>query len=402
MTEPSVLARQAAAWQEQLVAWRRALHQMPETGLRLPQTMAFLRDRLEELAIPCTCHEDISCLTAVIGRGEPCILLRADADALPMAEETELPFRARNGCMHSCGHDLHAAMLLGAAALLRQREGELHGTVKLLFQSGEECFAGARAAIDRGVLEGPRVSAALALHVVALLPPGELHTGKEAMAAVDVFRLTLRGRGGHGSMPECCVDPIPAAVQVYLALQSLLAREVGATEEAVLTVGQLSAGDSPNSIPEEVTMQGTLRTFRPELRRRLLGRMRELLPALASAFRCSGRFRLLRSCGSVITDETLTALAIAAARRCAPELRVQEDAHGMGSEDFAAIAERVPAAYLLLGAGPEEESRRRSQHDPRVEFNEAVLHTGAAIYAQTALDWLARQAEMRPAAGNSR
>lgn len=382
------IAQEAAALQEQLVAWRRALHRIPEVGLRLPQTMAYLRAQLEAMDIPCREYPDISCLVAALGSGTPCFLLRSDADALPMREETALHFRSDNGCMHSCGHDLHAAMLLGAAWLLKQREGQLRGTVKLLFQSGEEYFAGARAAIAAGVLEEPPVSAALALHVIARLPVGLVLTGKEPMAAVDVFRIRLTGRGGHGSAPERCIDPIQAAVQVYLALQALMAREVGGTEEAVLTVGQLTAGDAANVIPEKAMLAGTLRTFRPELRTRLLGRMQELLPTLAAACRCSCDFEVLSSCGGVVTDDAVTDSVLRSIRRAAPELRLVEGAHGMGSEDFAQIAERVPAAYFMLGAGPEEEQRRREQHDPGVEFNEAVLSTGAAIYAQAAMDFL--------------
>lgn len=382
------IAQQAAAMQEQLVAWRRALHRIPEVGLHLPQTTAFIRERLDELGLRYTCYGDISCIVATVGTGEPCFLLRGDVDALAISEEAQVPFRAVNSCMHGCGHDLHGTMLLGAAALLKQREAELRGTVKLLFQSGEESFEGARAAIAAGVLEEPRVEAALALHVIAMLPVGLVLTGREAMASVDVFHITLSGRGGHGSAPERCIDPINAAVQVYLALQALIAREVGGTEEAVLTIGQLSAGEAANVIPEQAVLQGTLRTFRPELRRRLLARMQELLPSLAAAYRCGCAYETLGSCGSVVTDEAVTAAVAESIRRVAPGLHLVEGAHGMGSEDFAQIAERVPAAYFMLGAGPEDESRRREQHNPQVEFNEAVLSTGAAILAQAAMDWL--------------
>ena len=277
MSENTMFQQEAQRLQEQLVQWRRSLHQIPETGIRLPQTMAFIRQRLEEMNISYELHEEISCITATVGSGEKCFLLRSDVDALPVTEEAELPFRATNGCMHGCGHDMHGTILLGAAKLLKAHESELKGTVKLLFQSGEEVFLGAKSAIAAGVLENPKVDAAFAMHVIAMMPVGVLMTGKEAMSSVNGFKITLTGHGGHGSMPETAVDPINAAVQVYLALQSLIAREIGGSEEAVLTIGQFTAGEASNIIPERAVLQGTLRTFREDVRQRLLKRIREVV-----------------------------------------------------------------------------------------------------------------------------
>ena len=382
------LAKEAVALQSQLVAWRRALHQMPETGTQLPRTVAFIEKTLGELGIPCKVHRDISCVEATIGHGSKCFLLRSDMDALPVREEADVSFQSTNGCMHGCGHDMHAAILLGAARLLKNHEAELKGTVKLLFQSGEEVFQGAKAAVEAGVLENPRVDAAFAMHVIAMIPAGVVMTGKEAMASVDGFRITLTGRGGHGSMPELCVDPINAAVQVYLALQSLIAREVGGTEEAVLTIGQLSAGEVANVIPERAVLQGTLRTFKKEVRERLVARIREVSAAVGAAYRCECAYEVLSACPSVITDDCVTARAEEGIRTLFPQMQVLRGAHGMGSEDFAQITDRVPGAYFMLGAGPEDPAARLGQHNPRIIFNEDVLSAGAAIYAKTAMDWL--------------
>ncbi len=382
----NVFRQEAEKLQSQLVAWRRALHQMPEVGTTLPQTMKFIKDELDKLGISYRYYEEISCIEATLGQGEKCFLLRSDVDALPVKEEADVPFRSTNGNMHGCGHDLHGAILLGAAKLLKDHEKELPGRVKLLFQSGEEVFQGAKAAVKAGVLED--VQGAFAMHVIAMMGVGIVMTGKEAMASVDGFQITLTGRGGHGSMPEAAIDPINAAVQVYLALQSLIAREIGGTEEAVLTIGQLTAGEVANVIPERAVLQGTLRTFQPELRQRLVKRIEEVSNGVAATYRCQCQVEKLSECAAVVTDDRVTATVRKAIGEVAPELRVVGGAHGMGSEDFAQITQKVPAAYYMMGAGPEDENKRYGQHNPKIEFNEDVLCLGAAIYAQTTLDWL--------------
>lgn len=382
------LREQAEKMQEQLIEWRRTLHQIPETGIALPKTMGYICEQLEKMGISYVAHEEISCVEAVIGSGKSCFLLRSDMDALPIREEAEISFRSENGCMHGCGHDLHAAILLGAAKLLKERENELEGQVKLLFQSGEEVFQGAKAAVAAGVLENPAVEAAFAMHVIAMIPKGMILTGKEAMASVDGFKITLIGRGGHGSMPENCIDPINAAVQLYLALQSLIAREIGGTEEAVLTVGQLCAGEAANIIPERAVLQGTLRTFRKEVRQRLVRRIREVAEGTAKTYRCEIEYERLSDCPSVVTDDSVTAQAAESIRSLFPQAIIDFSAHGMGSEDFAEITERVPSAYYMIGAGPDDPKKRFGQHNPKVEFQEEVLAMGAAIYAKTAMDWL--------------
>lgn len=380
--------QEANGWKDQLTLWRRALHQMPETGIKLPQTMGYIAQQLEDMGIAYTLHENISCIEATIGSGGKCFLLRSDVDAIPIPEETDLSFRSVNGNMHGCGHDLHGTILLGAAKLLKAHEKELPGTVKLLFQSGEEVFQGAKAAIEAGVLENPHVDAAFAAHVIAMMPMGVIMTGKEAMASVDGFKITLTGHGGHGSMPETSIDPINAAVQVYLALQSLIAREIGGTEEAVLTIGQLAAGDAANVIPEKAVLQGTLRTFAPAVRQRLCSRIREVTAGVAQTYRCKWEYEVLSACPSVITDDAVTAAAEKSIRAVVPQFHILGGAHGMGSEDFAEIAQQVPSAYYMVGAGPDAPEKRLGQHNPKIEFNEGILPLGAAIYARVAVDWL--------------
>ena len=213
-------------------------------------------------------------------------------------------------------------------------------------------------------------------------------TGKEAMASVDGFKITVIGHGGHGSMPELAVDPINAAVQVYLALQSLIAREKGGTEEAVLTIGQLSAGDVANVIPERAVLQGTLRTFAPDVRKRICSRIREVAETVCQTYRCKCTYEVLSECPSVITDDLVTASVEKSIQSVVPQFRIIDGAHGMGSEDFAEITQHVPSAYYMLGAGPENPEHRFGQHNPKIEFNEEILPVGSAIYAQVAMDWL--------------
>ena len=389
MNNSEMIRMESKEFQDQLVSWRRALHQIPERGMKLPKTMAFIRERLEEMGVSYQYYEEISCITATIGRGGKCFMLRGDVDALPMAEEADVAFQSTNGFMHACGHDLHGAMLLGAARLLKEHEAELNGTVKLLFQSGEEIFEGARAAIDAGVMEHPHVDAGLALHVKAEMPMGTAETGKHAMAAVDGFRIVLTGKGGHGSAPEACVDPINAAVQVYLAFQSLIARETGGSEEAVLTIGQFAAGDAPNVLPVRAVLQGTLRTFRKDVRRRLTARMREVLCGVAQTYRCQPEYETLFECAALITDDAVTESVTGSIRSIDPQIHILTGGHGMGSEDFAEFSQRVPCAHFIIGAAPEQEEKRFGLHDPRVEFREDVLSFGAKVYARSAMDWLA-------------
>lgn len=388
-------ADKANKLQATLVSWRRSLHQIAEVGLTLPKTVKFITEKLDEMQISYCVYDDISCVAATIGHGNPCFLLRADMDGLRVVEETNLPFKSTNGCMHGCGHDMHATMLLGAAKLLKENEDKLKGSVKLLFQSGEEIFKGAKAAVSAGILENPRVDAAFAAHVVANIPTGTMITGKEAMSSVYGFKITLSGKGGHGSMPEQTIDPINAGVQVYLALQSLIAREVAGTQEAVLTVGQFSAGDVANVIPERAVLQGTLRTFDVDLRRRLTVRIHEIVNAVAAAYRCGCEIEVISDCPSVVTDGYVTAHTAKQINKILPDVNVINGAmHGMGSEDFAFITEKVPSSYFMIGAGVPDKSLWVGQHNPKVVFNEDVLSQGAAIYAQTAESWLENHTNM--------
>lgn len=380
--------QEAQALAEELVAARRALHQIPELGTELPKTVAFITEKLDALGIPYEVYEDCSCVVATVGKGGKCFLLRSDMDGLPVQEDTGLPFASTNGCMHACGHDLHATTLLGAAKLLKAHESELKGTVKLFFQSGEELFAGAQAAMAHGLLENPKVDAAFAMHVFGALPAGKVVYGHYAMSAVYGFRFLLTGKGTHGSSPESGIDPINTGLHIHLALQELIAREVSALDEAALTIGKFSAGTAFNVIPHTAVLEGSLRTFKPEVTDYLRHRIDEVARAVAKAYRTEIEIETISLVPATICDEPLTREFLDSIASLDADIPVAPEYHVMGSEDFAFISEKIPSSYMAIGAGGPDPSTWRGQHNPQILFEESVLPTGAAIYAKAAMDWL--------------
>lgn len=375
---------------EDLVKWRRDLHQMPELGLKLPQTAAYIQERLREMGIKSNCSES-SNVVALIGSGEPCFMLRSDMDALPVEERSGEPFSSSNGNMHACGHDMHAAILLGAAKMLKAREPELKGTVKLLFQSGEEVFGGAVAAMEEGVLENPKVEAAFAAHVFASLPFGLVAYGDKALSSAYGFHIDITGKGAHGSTPEAGVSPINAAVHIYLGLQELIAREVSGMDEVTMTIGQLHSGAAANVIPEKAWMEGTLRTFNKDTAEYLIRRITEMAEKTAEAYRAQAAVKALYNVPMVDNNPELNLEFVESIRELDESLVPEKALHVMGSEDFAFITEKIPAVYMVLGAGVPDKTRWRAQHNPEIVFNEKVLPTGAAAYAKIAVDYLKKR-----------
>ncbi len=379
---------EAAAMADELTAWRRALHQIPETGLKLPQTAAFVTKKLDELGIPYTTNENTSNIVALIGSGGKCFMLRSDMDALPFTEQTGLPFAATNGNMHACGHDLHCTSLLGAAKLLKMHESELKGTVKLLFQAGEEVFAGASAAIEEGVLENPHVDAAMGMHDASTVPLGVIVWGDTVMSSAYGFKIKLTGKGAHGSTPELGVDPINTAVHIHLALQELLSREVSANEECALTVGRLSGGTAANVIPETAELEGTLRTFKPEVREHMIRRIGEVARLIGEAYRTKVELEVLYDVPMCLCDPELTQEVLKSVESLEGGLPIAKLYHAMGSEDFAFFTDKVRCTFLAYGAGDEDQSKWVGLHNPKVLLNEKALPIASAIFAKSAFDWV--------------
>lgn len=370
----------------ELSAWRRSLHRIPELDMELPETLRFVEKCLDGIGVR---HERIGGgIAAYIGQGEKCFLLRSDMDGLPIKEESGETFASKNGRMHACGHDMHTTILLGAAKLLKKHEEELSGTVKLFFQPGEETFRGAKKAVEEGILEKPRVDAAFAAHVSGMMPVGAVVYGEYPMASVYGFRITLTGKGGHGSTPEICIDPINTGVHIYLALQELIARECPAAAEAVLTIGKFSAGHANNIIPQTAVLEGTLRTFSPQLEEKLIQRISEAAKSVGVTYQTKVEIETLSHVPAVICDKELNQFFVDSVQSLDDSFMVIEKYHVMGSEDFAYIAQKVPSSYFAIGAGVDDRSRWTAQHNPKIQFHEACLPAGAAIYAKAAMDWL--------------
>lgn len=383
----------AQALREETVAHRRYLHANAEAGLELPKTRAYVKEMLLKAGLqPADCGKGV---TATLGSGGKCLLLRADMDALPMAEESGEPFESHTGCAHTCGHDFHAAMLLTAAKLLKQREAELPGTVKFMFQSAEETFEGAKNMIDNGILENPKVDAALAFHVASGQMPVGIYmynaTGT-MMASVDGFRIEVRGKGAHGAYPQNSVDPINIAVHIYLALEALIAREADPEKMCVMTVGKFNAGTAANIIPETAVLEGTIRTNDPASREKLVRRMRETACLTAQVYGGEAEVTMTSGVAPLICDKALTGkMAEYVAKLGIPGAAAYPGITSCASEDFATVAEKVPACFMYLSAGYPDERGKWPAHNPKVLFNEDVLPMGAAAYAHCALQWLREQ-----------
>lgn len=385
---------------EELVETRRTLHQHPEAGRALPRTKEFVIAQLKKLGYePKEICESGIAATIKGGQSDKTVLLRADMDALSIREEAPVPYASRNGRMHACGHDMHATMLLGAAKLLRERQSQINGTVKLVFQPDEEGFTGAKAMLEAGVLENPRVDAGIALHVHSGTPSGMVLCGLGAcMSGCTLFRIHVKGTGCHGAMPETGVDPINIAAHIYLSLQTVGTREISPLDPVVLTIGKFTGGEAPNIIPEEVVLEGTIRTLNRETARRVFRRVEEISAQTAALFRGEARVEELASTPPLQNDVAMVREVAGFVKEFYdPDKVVLFERGGMGSEDFASYTYEIPCSYLLLGAGTAAENELYGQpmHNSCVVFNEDILPLGSALYAYSAIRWL--QAHSAPA-----
>jgi len=365
---------------------RRDLHRRPEVGFDLPLTRGRILAELERLSLSCSLVGK-GAVSAHIGpKKGPYVLLRADCDALPVREETDLPFRSENGVMHACGHDLHVAALLGAAVLLREREETLSRGVRLLFQPAEELLSGALDAVEAGICEG--VTSAYMLHVrtgtglapgTVILPP----VGEIAPSA-DFFEIALQGKGCHGADPTAGRDPLAAAARILLSLEHLPAREFPSPARATLTVGCLQGGEGHNVIPDRALLRGSFRCFGEEFRARMKERISQVCRGVGEIHGVTGTLTFPVGCPSLRNDGDLhrRAKALFSAGLADRFFSVEEAAMGGGSEDFAVISRRVPSLMLALAAGDSP----YPLHHPRVDFDESCLPYGAAALARLAME----------------
>ena len=399
------LLQEAEALRAQILAERRWLHENAETGFDLNKTHAFVKQVLADMG-----YQPVDCgragIIALAGGKKPgkVFLLRADMDALPIQEESGVEFACKSGNMHACGHDLHTAMLLGAARLLKAHEAEIPGTVKLMFQPAEEIFEGSHDMIEAGLLENPKVDAALMIHVMAGMPfpAGTVIVSAPGVSApaADYFEIKVRGKGCHGSMPNTGIDPLTAAAHILIGLQELQARELAMDDRAVLTIGTMNAGTAANVIPDSVTMGGSIRTFDEETRAMLKKRMAEIAGGIAQAFRAEADVAFGSGCPTLVNDRDLSACRETYVKELlgkgkafsVAELNAMSgggsSSKSAGSEDFAYVSQEVPSIMLALASGQPEKGYGYPQHHPMVKFDESVLAGGSAVYAYTALRWL--------------
>ncbi|WP_294353015.1 M20 family metallopeptidase [uncultured Clostridium sp.] len=387
------IMNQAKEIKEDLINFRRTIHSNPEVGDALPKTKSYVIEKLKEFGYdPKEICE--SGIVATIEGSEPgkTFLLRADMDALPVKEATECEFKSNNGCMHACGHDMHTAMLLGAAKLLKQNQDQIKGTVKLVFQPNEEGFKGAKNMLKAGVLKNPDVDAAMAMHVHSGTPSNVVLCGLgTSIAGCNRFRIVVKGTGCHGAMPELGVDPINIAAHIYLALQEIISREISATKPAVVTIGKFSGGEAANIIPEEVIMEGTIRSLDKEAGEFIFNRMNDIVVSTAKMFRGEAELIELSSVPPLTNNTDLAKEVTSYLKDLLGEKSViLFEGGGMGSEDFASYSYEVPSVYLMLGAGTKQENSLygEAMHNPKVVFNEDILVTGAAMHTYAAINWL--------------
>jgi len=383
----------------ELVENRRYLHQHAEAGLHLPMTKEFVMKKLEEYGIePKACGEGVTALIGSVNRehGSKVLLLRADMDALPMKEESGLEFAETEGkAAHTCGHDCHAAMLLTAAKMLKEREDELEGTVKLMFQPAEETLKGSKHMIEHGILDNPKVDAALAYHVGAgKMPLGIFmyNDNGTMMYSSNMFRIHVKGKGSHGAYPSEAIDPINIGARIHLGLQDLIREKSCPDHKCMLTIGQFVAGSAPNIIPDSATMTGSLRAGNPQVPDFLFQCMKRIAEDTAKEFGGEAEVEVLTEVPPLICNSEMVREVV----RYMQELKVPgavpyPNISASASEDFAVIASKVPSVFMYLSAGFQDERGDVLAHNPRVQFNEGVLPIGAAYLAHCAMRWLEEQ-----------
>jgi amidohydrolase len=369
--------------------FRRELHAYPELAFKEHETAARIRAKLAQLpalkVLPPYIETDV---VAVLNedRPGPCIALRADIDALPIEEETGVPYRStRPGLMHACGHDGHAATLLGAAAVLCRVADQLPGKVKFVFQPAEEDGGGGGVLCERGVLESPKVDAAIALHAWPFEPVGHIAIRSGwVMAASNPFHITVHGQGCHGAYPHRGIDPIAVSAHIITALQTIVSRTVDPQDPAVVTIGCINAGAVENVIPAKATMLGTMRYTRAELGREMRERLARIVEHTALAHGATAELEIQEGYPPMYNDEKLTDLVVQTGRDLLGESAVVTKLPvSMGVEDFAYYARKVPAAMFRLGVRPPGADTYPSLHNPQFNFNDDALAVGIRVFCET-------------------
>lgn len=378
-----------------LIALRRDIHAEPELGLQNPKTLAKIKAALAGLPLELREGPSTTGLIATLkgpANGRT-VLLRGDMDALPLHEDTGLEYSSQtDGAMHACGHDTHVAMLVGAAKMLCAKRDELAGTVQFMFQPGEEGHHGARFMLDDGLID-PLPDAAFALHIMPNAPRG-VFSGRSGplLASSDVLTITVKGSGGHASMPHDAVDPIPVACEIVSAIQTMVTRKISVFNPAVITIAKITAGTTNNIIPETAHLLGTIRTLSPQSRARVAEELHRLAPGIAAAHGCTAEVHIEQGFPVTVCDDRAAHFGKAVVEDMfGAESWLTLDTPIMGAEDFAYVLEKVPGAMFFLGASHEGDDWRSccGLHSNRMVLDDSVMARGAAIHAAIAERFLA-------------
>ena len=383
---------EAESIRDQLIAWRRDFHAHPELGLREQRSAGIIAERLRELGYQVRTGIATTGVIGLLEGKQPgaVVMMRFDMDALPITEENETEYASQNpGVMHACGHDGHMAIGLGVATLIAQRRDEMSGTLKLVFQPGEEGMDGARMMVNEGALENPRPDIFLACHVWNDKPVGTIDvTPGAVMAAADKWTCTVQGKGGHGAMPHQTVDPIVATAQIVTTLQTVVSRNVSPLETAVVTVGTVHGGDAFNIIPSRVDLSGTVRTYDPQVRDTVLQRVHEVIEGVVTACGAEAELEITPLTPAVINDPGVVEVVRAAAREVVGSKNASSGERTMGSEDAAYFMQEVPGCYFFLGSANAERGLDAPHHNPHFDFDEDALPLGVAVLTQAIAHYL--------------
>ncbi len=379
-----------------ITQWRRDLHTIPEVGLSLPQTKQYITKVLAEMGVAPSCYKNHSGISVVFGQDTgKTIAIRADMDALPLKEELSVPYKSTNNNMHACGHDAHAAILLGVAELLSKKYAEkLNGQIKLIFQPGEEGPGGALPMIESNVLENPKVDAILALHVGNIIGEGEvgdLFVGRGPVFAWDdQLRITINAKGGHAAKPYECKDPILAACQIVSHLQTIISREIEPWDPVVLSVTNIkSATDTFNIIPDSIIIKGTIRTTNINTRNKIFNRIIEIARHISRANNVKERVEFIDGYPAVVNDNRISEIVRISAERLIGKNKVKNiDSPNMGGEDAGFFFQKIPGCYFFLNNSIPVNGVIYPHHNSKFSIDDSVLYIGTSVLLDSAIEYL--------------
>lgn len=391
----NIIKEEAKNIHDQLVAWRRHFHSHPEIGVETPETAKKIEEELKKMGLEVRTSIGGYGVIGLLKGNKPgkVIAIRADIDALPIKEDTDLSFASVNENMHACGHDAHIAMGLGGAKILSQHKDEIHGSVKFIFQPGEEVAGGAKPMLDDGAFESPEVNAVIGLHIGKIwedFKPGQVGISYGAMmASMDRFDIKIKGSGGHGATPHLTVDPISIASHLVSELQTIVSREVDPLTSAVVTVGEIHAGTAFNIIPEDCDISGTVRALDEKTREFIAKRIGEIAKTVSKGMRSKVDYRYSYGTPSLINNKEFTVEFRKIAVEIVGEENVKEIPQPtMGGEDFAFYLEKVPGTFFYLPGCNSEKGQIYPHHHPKFDIDEDVLGLGSTLFSAKAINWL--------------